>query len=257
MRATDADTAMVWLPNAGHFEGSWPRAAVFPACSVANDRRSAARAPARRRPPMADFDPLIRRAQTGEPRAVRELFERHRGDVARIAFRVIGPSPDLEDVVQESFVQMFRSLASYRGDSKFSTWLYRVVTNVARMHVRHERSRPALTSEHMPVIDRMPSADGARPDAAAERNERVRALYAQLDALSDKKRIVLALHDLAGVSATEIADIVGAPVLTVRTRLFYARKDLYAALANDPTLGEMFGALRGTGTEGDGGGESG
>jgi RNA polymerase sigma-70 factor, ECF subfamily len=170
---------------------------------------------------------------------------------------VIGRGPDLEDVVQEAFVQVFRSLPSYRGDSKFSTWLYRVVTNVARMHVRHERSRPALTSEHKPVIDRMPSAEGARPDAAAERNERVRALYAQLEALSDKKRMVLVLHDLAGVSATEIADIVGAPVLTVRTRLFYARKELYAALANDPALGELLGALRGTGTEGDGGGERG
>jgi RNA polymerase sigma-70 factor (ECF subfamily) len=206
---------------------------------------------------MADIDPLIRRAQTGEQRALRGLFERHRGDVARIAFRVVGPGPDLEDVVQESFVQVFRSLPSYRGDSKFSTWLYRVVTNVARMHVRRERSRPALTSEHKPVIDRMPSSEAARPDAAAERNERVRALYAQLEALSDKKRMVLVLHDLAGVSATEIAEIVGAPVLTVRTRLFYARKELYAALAKDPALGDLLGALRGTGTEGDGGGERG
>jgi RNA polymerase sigma-70 factor (ECF subfamily) len=206
---------------------------------------------------MADIDSLIRRAQPGDPRALRELFERHRGDVARIAFRVVGPSADLEDVVQESFVQLYRSLPSYRGDSKFSTWLYRVVTNVARMHVRHERSRPALTSATEPAIDRMASSEGARPDAAAERNERVRALYAQLSVLSDKKRMVLVLHDLEGVSASEIATIVDAPVLTVRTRLFYARKELYAALAHDPALAEAAAALRGTGTEGGDGGDRG
>jgi RNA polymerase sigma-70 factor (ECF subfamily) len=207
------------------------------------DPCDAVRAPARRKLHMADIDPLIRRAQAGDPRALRELCERHRGDVARVAFRVIGPSADLEDVVQESLVQIYRSLPSYRGDSKFSTWLYRVVTNVARMHVRRERSRPNLNSEHKAAIDYLPAQSG-RPDAAAERNERLDALYRHLAALSEKKRTVLALHDLAGVSATEIAEIVGAPVLTVRTRLFYARKELYAALAKDPALTELLGVLR-------------
>jgi RNA polymerase sigma-70 factor (ECF subfamily) len=145
-------------------------------------------------------------------------------------------------VVQEALVQIYRSLPSYRGDSKFSTWLYRVVTNVARMHVRRERSRPALHSDHKAVIDRLAS-DGGRPDASAERSERLAALYAHLSALSEKKRTVLVLHDFAGVSATEIAEIVDAPVLTVRTRLFYARKELYSALAKDPALAELLSAL--------------
>src|SRR5262245_54009121 len=93
---------------------------------------------------MAEIDPLISRAQRGEPQALRELFRRYRSDVTRIAFRVLGPSADLEDVVQEAFVQLFRSLGSYEGNAKFSTWLYRVVTNVARMHVRKEQVRPRL-----------------------------------------------------------------------------------------------------------------
>ena len=198
---------------------------------------------ARRQMPMADIDPLITRAQTGDPRALREMLSRHRQDVARIAFRVLGPSPDLEDVVQEALVQVYRSLPSYRGDSKFSTWLYRVVTNVARMHVRHQRSRPPLTSEHVAAIERL-TADGARPDLATERGERMRALYAYLSVLSEKKRTVLVLHDLSGVSPAEIAEIVGAPVLTVRTRLFYARKELYAALAKDPLLAGFLDAMR-------------
>jgi RNA polymerase sigma-70 factor (ECF subfamily) len=187
---------------------------------------------------MGEIDPLIKRAQRGEPQALRELFERYRADVTRVAFRVLGPSADLEDVVQEAFVQLFRSLRSYQGSAKFSTWLYRVVTNVARMHIRHERVRPRFDLAAAAAIEQQVSPE-ARPDAQAERNERLSALYAHLERLSERKRTVLVLHDFEGLPASEIAEIVGAPVLTVRTRLFYARKELYAALAGDPALAEL------------------
>jgi RNA polymerase sigma-70 factor (ECF subfamily) len=215
---------------------------------------------------MADLDPLIAAAQRGEPRALRGLFERYRHDVLRIAFRVLGPSPDIEDVAQEAFVQVFRSLPSYRGSAKFSTWLYRVVTNVARMHVRHERSRPRLGGAPEGLLEARPDT-GQQPDEEAARNVRLRALYRHLDALTEKKRTVLVLHDLEGVAASEVAQIVDAPVLTVRTRLFYARKELYAALAADPQLTELLVWLQarevgerdkgGTGTTGAAGGGSG
>src|SRR6187397_2831115 len=160
----------------------------------------APRAPAlrRRSDAMAELDPLIRRAQRAEPQALRELFLRYRGDVTRVAFRVLGPSADLEDVVQESFVQVYRSLGSYQGTAKFSTWLYRVVTNVARMHLRRERSRPQLDGSARDVVDAQVSPAG-RPDADAERGERVRALYRHLEQLSERKRTVLILHDLEGL----------------------------------------------------------
>src|SRR6188472_1207364 len=107
----------------------------------------------RRTDAMAELDPLIKRAQRGEPQALRELFVRYRGDVTRVAFRVLGPSADLDDVVQEAFVQVYRSLGSYQGTAKFSTWLYRVVTNVARMHRRRERARPQLDGAAHPIVD--------------------------------------------------------------------------------------------------------
>jgi RNA polymerase sigma-70 factor (ECF subfamily) len=195
---------------------------------------------------MADLDPLIAAAQRGEPRALRGLFERYRSDVSRIAYRVLGPSADLEDVVQEAFVQIYRSLPSYRGSAKFSTWLYRVVTNVARMHVRHERVRPRLGGAPEGMLEARPD-EAQRPDEQAARNTRLRALYRHLDALSEKKRTVLVLHDLEGVAAAEVAEIVDAPVLTVRTRLFYARKELYAALAADPDLADLLDELQAQG----------
>jgi RNA polymerase sigma-70 factor (ECF subfamily) len=187
-------------------------------------------------------DPLITRAQAGDETAFTELFRRHRGDVTRLVYRVIGPSADVEDVVQDVFVHVYRSLPRFRGDSKFSTWLYRLTVNVARMHLRRGRSRPRFADVPVPEAPR----DGLpieTPDRQAERAERVAALYRLLEDLSEKKRTVLVLHDFEGVAAKEIAGMVEAPVLTVRTRLFYARKELYAAIARDPRLGPAVEAL--------------
>ncbi len=192
---------------------------------------------------MDALDPLVRRAQAGDERALHELFVRHQKDVARIVFRALGPDADLEDVVQDAFIQIFRSIARFRGTSKFSTWLYRVVTNVARMHLRSRKARPQMASGVAPeqVLHANPE-DG--PERLAQRHARMRALYRHLDKLSDKKRTVLVLHDFEGLAPAEIAQVVEAPVLTVRTRLFYARKELYAALADDPELSEIAAQLQ-------------
>ncbi len=178
---------------------------------------------------------LIARAQEGDTIAFRQIFVRHRGDVTRIVYRMLGPSADVEDVVQDVFLNVYRSLPSFRGDAKFSTWLYRLATNVTRMHLRRGRSRPRFADVEVPEAPR-DSAPPDTPEAQVEKAERVRALYRLLETLSEKKREVLVLHDLEGVPAKEIAEMAGIPVLTVRTRLFYARKELYAALADEPSL---------------------
>src|SRR5690606_31447082 len=187
---------------------------------------------------------LIARAQEGDTAAFRQIFLRHRENVSRIVFRMLGPSADVEDVVQEVFLNVYRSLPSFRGDSKFSTWLYRLATNVTRMHLRRGRSRPKVADVEVPEAPRE-SRPPDGPDEQLERAERVRALYRLLETLSDKKREVLVLHDLEGVPAKEIAEVMGIPVLTVRTRLFYARKELYAALADEPSLRGVMEALMG------------
>jgi RNA polymerase sigma-70 factor (ECF subfamily) len=244
---------MVWSPQSATVRGLGIAVSSAPSSCALVQPTTVSRPHLRtlRRAPMADIDPLISRAQRGEQRALRELLERHRGDVTRVAFRALGPSPDLEDVVQEALVQIYRSLPSYQGQSKFTTWLYRVVTNVARMHLRKQRSRPRLTGASNEALEREPT-EAHRPDANAERNERLRALYRHVEALSDKKRTVLVLHDFTGLGAAEIAEIVEAPVLTVRTRLFYARKELYAALARDPALADLADSLAPAEEESDG-----
>lgn len=223
----------------GHREGDGPQAPAEapenPGTPAAQDpTMHAAALPAVQTPMVEDsVPPYVRRALQGEARAFRELFQLHRRDVLRLAARMVGPRADLEDLVQEVFIQVFRSLPSFRGESRFSTWLHRVTVNVVLMHLRAARSRPKLEGESAqePTTPELES-----PIEGAARAERLRALYRILDTLSEKKRTVFILHDLEGTSATEIASIVDAPVLTVRTRLFYARREVYAAIAKDPTL---------------------
>lgn len=180
---------------------------------------------------------LVERAASGDAAAFRALFQRHRGDVARLVYRMLGAPSDLEDVVQEVFVQVYRSLKDFRGQAKLSTWIHRVTVNVVLMHRRSAKSRPVLTEEA--PSDLVADGEGVLPDEDAERRERMRAFQRLLDRLADKKRIVFVLHELEGLAPAEIAEIVGAPVLTVRTRLFYARRELEAMLPEEPSLASL------------------
>jgi RNA polymerase sigma-70 factor (ECF subfamily) len=197
--------------------------------------------PATRAHRMVEDEGLLRRAATGDKAAFREIFIHHRADVARLVYRMLSAPADLEDVVQEVFVQVFRSLKDFRGQSKFSTWLHRVTVNVVLMHRRSARSRPVLTEEASSDVvadERQPL-----PDEDAERFERMRAFQRLLGRLAEKKRVVFVLHELEGLSPSEIADIVGAPVLTVRTRLFYARRELEEMLGDEPALASLRASL--------------
>jgi RNA polymerase sigma-70 factor (ECF subfamily) len=176
---------------------------------------------------------LVSRCQAGDLAAFRELFGEHREEVARLAQRMLGGPKDLEDVVQEVFLQVHRSIRDFRREARFSTWLYRITVNVVLMHRRAARSRPVFVEA--PEV--WAGEDGAvPPDEQVARNARVRAFHRLLERISEKKRTVFVLHELEGLAPAEIANIVGAPVLTVRTRLFYARRELLALMQEEPAL---------------------
>jgi RNA polymerase sigma-70 factor (ECF subfamily) len=183
---------------------------------------------------------IVERCQRGEAEAFRELFREHRQDVTRLAQRMLGRSTDLEDIVQEVFLQVHRSIRDFRYGARFSTWLYRVTVNVVLMHRRSAKSRPVFSEapEHLTAVDQRP-----RADEQLERRRRVHAFHRLLDRLSEKKRVVFVLHELEGLAPGEIAKIVGSPVLTVRTRLFYARRELLALLSEEPSLAGLAAEL--------------
>ena len=176
---------------------------------------------------------LVERCQNGDAEAFRELFRAHRQDVTRLAQRMLGRTTDLDDIVQEVFLQVHRSIRDFRHGARFSTWLYRVTVNVVLMHRRAAKSRPVFgeAPESLMAVDQRAGAD-----EQLERVRRMQAFHRLLDRLSEKKRVVFVLHELEGLSPGEIATIVGSPVLTVRTRLFYARRELLTLLAEEPSL---------------------
>jgi RNA polymerase sigma-70 factor (ECF subfamily) len=153
--------------------------------------------------------------------------------VARLVQRLLGRTADVEDVTQEVFLQVHRSLKDFRYGSRFSTWLYRVTVNVVLMQRRAQRSRPVLVeaAESAVAEDTTPA-----PDEQLAQRRRVRALLRIVDGLSEKKRTAYVLHDLEGLPPGDIARRVGAPVLTVRTRLFYARREIAGRMSEEPSL---------------------
>src|SRR4029077_13156993 len=94
-----------------------------------------------------EHESLLARAATVDRAAVRDVYQRHRADVARLVFRMLGPRADAEDVIQEVFFQVFRSLKDFRGQSKFTTWLHRVTVNAVLMPRRAAKSRPVFADE--------------------------------------------------------------------------------------------------------------
>jgi RNA polymerase sigma-70 factor (ECF subfamily) len=184
----------------------------------------------------AEPDELVERARSGDRDAFRELFRRHRGDVARLASRMLASPSDVEDTVQEVFLQVHRSLRDFRGQARFTTWLHRITVNVILMGRRAAKARPVFAGDD--VSAELPDTALA-PDEAVSCERRKAAFRRVLDRLAEKKRTVFVLHEIHGLAPSEISEIVDAPVLTVRTRLFYARKELCVLMRDEPSLAQL------------------
>jgi len=187
-------------------------------------------------------DSLVERCAGGDDLAFQQLYEKYSPMVARLVRNVAGPREDLEDIVQEVFIQVHRSIASFHGDSKFTTWLYRLTVNVTLQYVKARKHRMV---PYLPLESRRDlTAGGPSPERQAWSKERWRILGSILDTISEKKRTVFVLHEIEGMEASQIARVLGIPTLTVRTRLFYARKAIYDRLAKNP---ELMAGMRGGG----------
>lgn len=183
---------------------------------------------------LADEADLIRRCRLRERRAQEEFYQRYRRNVAANLYKVLNERTDLDDLVQEVFVIAFRGLDRFRGEARLSTWLYRICVNVALGRIRTKVRRPPP----YPVADPEPARDPTRgppetPARLLERQQERERVYRMLEQLPPKKRIVLYLHEIEGYDLKEIAYLVDANPVTVRTRLFYGRKQFYKLLADD------------------------
>lgn len=175
-------------------------------------------------------DELVARCQAGSEPAFRALYHRAAPRVHAWLSRLLGPRPDVLDVLQDVFVQVHRSIGAFRGESSFASWLHRVTINVAYSYLRRAEPRP------LPL----PDADGASTPRAATVDDEarlmarseLRALYRAMDTLPPDQRIAFALYELEGLSLKEMASLTGAGVPTVAARLRRARIAVTEALVD-------------------------
>ncbi len=166
-------------------------------------------------------------ARDGETIAFTRLYESTREQAWRVLYRVVGHSPDLEDLVQESYIQLMRALKTYRGDSRVTTFLHRVCVNVGLMHLRGKRRKKEELTEASPEREAGEQHD---PERAAQVKQAAALVQRALATMSEEKAQVFAYHELLGLKPEEIAELVECPVNTVRSRLNRARVDFTEAV---------------------------
>jgi RNA polymerase sigma-70 factor (ECF subfamily) len=182
---------------------------------------------------------LARRAAGGDRGAQRTLFLAQRTHVHRVLFRILGSNRDLEDLLQDSFIEILRALPSFRGDSSLARWCQTIATRVAYLAI--SRRRPP-TIELALVEDFVPAdADLARQ---VQSRQAARRLYAALDHIEPKQRIAFALMVIDGKSLAEVAAITDSSVVAIKTRVWRARRELLRRARNDGVLTAYLDDLR-------------
>jgi RNA polymerase sigma-70 factor (ECF subfamily) len=168
---------------------------------------------------------LIARAAEGAPGAFEELYYAWVDRVHRHLYTIVGQDSDLDDLVQQTFVQVYRSLATYRAEASFGTWLHRVTLNVALVHLRKRRRwfRPETSEILLPLPQ--PKAPTA-PDDAVDQQQKLALLHQALGRINPKKRVAFLLYEMGGYTLEEIAELVDAPLNTVAARLRAARQEV-------------------------------
>jgi RNA polymerase sigma-70 factor, ECF subfamily len=185
---------------------------------------------------------LVERAQNGDREALGELFMRHAQTVRRLLASVIGTNQDVDDLVQDVFVQVFRSLRNFRKESRFSTWLHQVTLYAAYNHLRRPQQRAFLTDN--PEALAAPSGEGESSALdALHGRETLARLNAIISSIKPKKRIAFVLFAVEGHSVNEISEMVDAPVPTVKSRIWFARREVRRKAMRDPHLSALLAEL--------------
>ena len=170
---------------------------------------------------------LVQRAQRGDLQAFDLLVLKYQGRIAALISRYVSDAGEVEDVTQEAFIKAYRALGKFRGDSAFYTWLYRIAANAAKNHLVAKGRRPGAdaTIEDAEGVDEGGLlSESASPEALAMGGELAEVVESALNALPDELKAALMLREFDGLSYDDIADVLGCPVGTVRSRIFRARE---------------------------------
>jgi RNA polymerase sigma-70 factor (ECF subfamily) len=183
---------------------------------------------------------LVLRAQRGDKRAYELLVMKYQRKLGRLLSRWVRDPAEVEDVTQEAFIKAYRALPSFRGESAFYTWLYRIAINTAKNYlVALGRRAPTSTSFDHEEAEGFEDADQLRdvatPESELEGKEIAAVVNRAMDALPEDLRTAITLREIEGLSYDEIADVMNCPIGTVRSRIFRAREAIATELR--PLLG--------------------
>jgi RNA polymerase sigma-70 factor (ECF subfamily) len=183
---------------------------------------------------------LARRAAAGDRAAQRELFLEQRTNVHRALFRILGSNREIEDLLQDAFIEIFRAVHTFRGDSTLGRWCQTIAVRVAYLAISR-RKPPAV--ELALVEDTVASDTDVRRHVQVR--EATRRLYAALDRIEAKQRVAFALAAIDGKSLAEVAELTGTSVFAVKTRVWRARRELMRRAGKDAVLAAYLSDLEG------------
>jgi RNA polymerase sigma-70 factor (ECF subfamily) len=188
------------------------------------------------RPPTDDFT-LVRWAQKGDLEAYGDLVRRYQERIYGVVYHMTSNHDDANDLAQETFIKAHRALKSFKGDSSFYTWIYRIAVNKTINYLKQRKKRVHMSlndldfnAENDPDLVALVSDKNPRRDAGL--SELQEKLNEALQQLSENHRMVVVLHDVQGLPHEEIAKAMDCNVGTVRSRLFYARQQMQSLLSD-------------------------
>jgi RNA polymerase sigma-70 factor, ECF subfamily len=183
---------------------------------------------------------LARRAGTGDRVAQRELFLEQRVNVHRALYRILGSNRDLEDLLQDAFIEIFRALPSFRGDSTLGRWCQTIAVRIAYLTISRRRPPTVELSLVEDVV-----AGGADVRRHTQVREATRRLYSALERIEAKQRIAFALAVIDGKSLAEVAELTDSTLFAVKTRVWRARRELMRRVGKDAVLTAYVEELQG------------
>jgi len=180
---------------------------------------------------------LVAKSIRGDAESFNELVLRWERPIYALAYRTIGREEDARDVCQETFLRAFRALPGFRGQAKFSSWLYRIALNLCRDWIRRERRTPVVQPPE--DVDLLELAAASEPSESIEdlvaRQDLSRVVERAMALLPEEQRTAIVLKEFHGLTFQEIADLVGCPLSTIKTRLYQGLTVLRRELAKNPT----------------------
>jgi RNA polymerase sigma-70 factor (ECF subfamily) len=193
---------------------------------------------------VRDLD-LAKRCCAGERDAQRDLFQREKRRVHATLYRILGSNADMEDLVQEAFLEIFKTLSRFRGEASLGTWIDRIVVRVAYAHIA--RRKPPQVS--LAVVPDLTAHEASAEDRVMNR-ETARRLYLLLDRIEPRQRIAYLLHVVDGKPIADIARAMEASAVLTRVRIWRASRALRAMARRDSLLKGFVAAAEAMGTRG-------